>query len=139
MACKKEELCKVYKKLIELGTNSAENEECKYQYEDMTEKQVYYLQLIDRRTRMTFSELARETRNSKPTITELIGKLITSDCVYRQRSDEDRRVYYIFLTPKGKMIARAQEKAHYQLVEQIQNKLDAQELDLLISLLYKIF
>jgi len=136
MACKKNELYQAYQKLLQIEADFHEDEEG--QARDITIKQVYYLRIIDQNYRVTFSQLAQETRNSKPTITELIGKFISMGCVYRERSPEDGRVYFIYLTPKGKSIARAEEKTQVLLVERITNSLTDEELDQFITLLNKI-
>jgi DNA-binding MarR family transcriptional regulator len=138
MLCNKNELFQAYQKLIEMEAKLQENEVCECQALGITVKQVYYLKIIDQNQRVTFSQLAQETQNSKPTISELISKFISMDCVYRQQSDEDRRVYYIYLTPKGQSIARAQENTHVQFIEHIRNKLTEAELKELIRLLNKI-
>ena len=59
-------------------------------------------------------------------------------CVYRERSPEDGRVFFIYLTPKGKTIARAEESTQIRCVERITESLTDEELDQLITLLNKI-
>ncbi|WP_296561111.1 MarR family winged helix-turn-helix transcriptional regulator [uncultured Acetobacterium sp.] len=138
MTCKKNELYEAYHKLLKLDATLHENENCQCQAEDVTSKQKYYLKVIDKNYRVTFSQLAQETQNSKPTITELISKFISMGCVYRERSPEDGRVYFIYLTPKGKSIARSEERTQIQFIERIKNSLTDDELDQLITLLNKI-
>lgn len=138
MTCKNNELYQAYLKLLQSEASSFKSEDGGCREQDMTLKQVYYLRIIDQKDRVTFSQLAQETSNSKPTITELINKFISMDCVYRERSSEDRRVYYIYLTPKGKSIARAREKTQIRFVEHIRNSLTETELNELIMLLNKI-
>ena len=138
MACKKNELYEAYHKLMKLDAALHESETCQSQAEDVTSKQKYYLKVIDKNYRVTFSQLAQETQNSKPTITELISKFISMGCVYRERSPEDGRVYFIYLTPKGKSIARSEERTQIQIIERIKNSLTDEELDQLITLLNKI-
>ncbi|WP_243684757.1 MarR family transcriptional regulator [Methanosarcina barkeri] len=45
---------------------------------------------------MTFSRLARITRNSKPTITEMVNKFVKMDCVYKEKSSKDGRIFFTF-------------------------------------------
>ncbi|WP_041668783.1 MarR family winged helix-turn-helix transcriptional regulator [Acetobacterium woodii] len=138
MTCKKNELYEAYHKLLKLDSALHKNETCQCQADDFTSKQKYYLKIIDQNYRVTFSQLAQETQNSKPTITELISKFISMGCVYRERSPEDGRVYFIYLTQKGKSIARSEERSQIQLIEHIKNSLTDDELDQLITLLNKI-
>jgi len=136
MTCKKNELYQAYHKLLQMESDIHEKQEC--QAQDITIKQVYYLRIIDKNYRVTFSQLAQETCNSKPTITEVISKFISMGCVYRERSPEDGRVFFIYLTPKGKTIARAEESTQIRCVERITESLTDEELDQLITLLNKI-
>ena len=50
---------------------------------DMTVKQIAYLKTIDDQEKVTFGRLAEITRNSKPTITEMINKFVRMECVFR--------------------------------------------------------
>ena len=105
---------------------------------DITLKQVEYLKAIDEYEEVTFSRLAKITRNSKPTITEMINKFVKMECVYRERSQDDGRIFYFRLTEKGRMIARAEESALLQVIEKMVNSLDENELDMLINILGKL-
>jgi DNA-binding MarR family transcriptional regulator len=105
---------------------------------DMTVRQIAYLKTIDEQEEITFSRLAEITRNSKPTITEMINKFVRMDCVYRERCPDDGRILYIRLTDKGKKIAQAEHYALRRMIEQMVNSLDDHELDLLIGILGKV-
>jgi DNA-binding MarR family transcriptional regulator len=105
---------------------------------EMTVKQIAYLKTIDEEGEVTFSRLAEITRNSKPTITEMINKFVRMECVYRERCPDDGRILYIRLTDKGKKIAQAEHYALRQVVEQMVNSLDEDEMDLLIGILKRV-
>ncbi len=105
---------------------------------DMTVKQIAYLKIIDEQGDVTFSRLAEITRNSKPTITEMVNKFVRMECVYRERCPDDGRVLYIRLTEKGRMIANAECNAMHLLIEQLMDSLDEREQDLLVRLLEKV-
>jgi len=105
---------------------------------DITVKQVGYLKAIDEHEKVTFSRLARITRNSKPTITEMVNKFVKMECVYRERSADDGRIYYICLTEKGQMIARSEKNALLKLIEKMSDALDEHDMDTLIQILHKI-
>jgi DNA-binding MarR family transcriptional regulator len=105
---------------------------------DMTVKQIAYLKTIDSQGQVTFSRLAEITRNSKPTITEMINKFVRMECVYRERCPDDGRILYIRLTDKGKKIAQADHCALRKMIEQMMNSLDEHEMDLLIGILQKV-
>ena len=105
---------------------------------DMTVKQIAYLKVIDEQGEVTFSRLAEITRNSKPTITEMINKFVRMECVYREQCPDDGRIVYIRLTDKGKKIAQAERYALHRVIEQMLNSLDEYEMDLLIGILQKV-
>jgi DNA-binding MarR family transcriptional regulator len=105
---------------------------------DMTVKQVAYLKVIDQHREITFSRLAEITRNSKPTITEMINKFVRMECVYREPCPDDRRILFIHLTERGEKIAKAEQAALQRVIERMMNSLDEQEMDLLIGILKKV-
>ena len=105
---------------------------------DMTVKQIRYLKTIDENGEVTFSRLAEITRNSKPTITGMIDKFVQMECVYRERSPDDGRILYIRLTEKGRMIAKAEQKALRRVVRRILESLDDDEMNALVRILEKV-
>jgi DNA-binding MarR family transcriptional regulator len=105
---------------------------------DITVRQIAYLKTIDDQGEVTFSRLAEITRNSKPTITEMINKFVRMECVYRERCTDDGRILFIRLTDKGKKIAQAEQHALRRVIEQMVNSLDEHEMDLLIGILQKV-
>ncbi|MFH0967762.1 MAG: MarR family transcriptional regulator [Methanobacteriota archaeon] len=105
---------------------------------NITVKQIAYLKIIDEHEGVTFSRLAEITRNSKPTITELINKFVRMECVYREPCPNDGRILYIRLTEKGQKIAKAEQAALHRVIERMVNSLDEQELDHLIGILQKV-
>jgi DNA-binding MarR family transcriptional regulator len=105
---------------------------------DMTVKQIAYLKTIDEQGEVTFSGLAGITRNSKPTITEMVNKFVRMECVYREPCTEDRRILYIRLTEKGQRIAQAEHDALHRVIGRMMETLDESEQELLIGLLEKV-
>lgn len=105
---------------------------------DMTMKQIAYLKAIDEQGDVSFSRLAEITKNSKPTITEMVNKFVRMECVYREPCRDDGRILYIRLTDKGKRIANAEEAALRRIIERMIDSLDEHELDLLVGILEKV-
>jgi DNA-binding MarR family transcriptional regulator len=105
---------------------------------DMTVKQIAYLKVIDEQGDVTFSRLAEITKNSKPTITEMVNRFVRMECVYREPCRNDGRILYIRLTDKGKKIAQAEQAALCRVIERMIDSLDERELDLLIGILQKV-
>ena len=87
---------------------------------------------------MTFTRLAEITRNSKPTVTEMINRFVGMECVYRERSSCDGRVLFIRLTEKGRRIARVEEASLALLVSRLEGSLDSDDLDRLFRIIRNI-
>ena len=105
---------------------------------DMTVKQIAYLKVINAEGDVTFSRLAEITKNSKPTITEMINKCARMECVYREQCPDDGRILYIRLTEKGRMIAQAEQASLRRMIERMMNSLDEHEQELLVEILEKV-
>ncbi len=135
---KKEHLFIVFENLIKIRSECSCQIFSECGLSDITIKQIGYLKAIDECGEATFSKLAKVTRNSKPTITEMVNKFVKMECVYREKSQDDRRIFYIRLTEKGQMIAHAEENALLQVIDKITNSLDENEMDMLIKILGKI-
>ncbi|MDI9394794.1 MAG: MarR family winged helix-turn-helix transcriptional regulator [Euryarchaeota archaeon] len=139
MTEKKEHLFIVFEKLIKSKSECSCEILSECGFSDITVKQIGYLRVIDEHGELTFSRLARITRNSKPTITEMVNKFVKMDCVYKEKSPDDGRIYYIRLTEKGRKIARSEENALLKVIEKMAGSLDEKEIDTLIDLLEKIW
>jgi DNA-binding MarR family transcriptional regulator len=135
---KKEHLFIVFEKLIQIKSECSCEIFSECGLSDITVKQVGYLRVIDEHKEVTFSKLAKVTRNSKPTVTEMINKFVKMECVHREKSPDDGRIHYIHLTEKGLMIARAEQRALMKLIEKMADSLDDNDMDTLIKILQKI-
>jgi len=133
-----ERLLAAVEQLIRIRNETSSAILCECGIPDITVKQLGYLKTIDEQGEVTFTRLAEITSNSKPTITELINRFESMECVYRERSPDDRRVIYIRLTEKGRRIARAEDDALSLLVERMRNSLDHDEVDLLVRIIWKV-
>ncbi len=104
----------------------------------LTLKQIEYLKKFDEREYVTISQLAEELGLSKPTITEMVKKFIRLDCVQKEQCSHDARVYYLFLTEKGKMIARLEQIANDHFIQRVERCLSEEDISLLIEILLKV-
>lgn len=138
MTAKKEHLFVVFENLIKIKSECSCEILSECGVSDITVKQIGYLKAIDEHGEVTFSRLAKITRNSKPTITETINKFVKMEYVYREKSSEDGRIFYIRLTETGQRIARAEESALLRLIDKMANSLDEKEIETLIRILEKI-
>ena len=138
MMTREEHLLEVFENLHQMRNECSRTVFSECGLSDMTVKQIAYLKVIDEQGDVTFSRLAEITRNSKPTITEMVNKFVRMECVYREPCRDDGRILYIRLTDKGKMIAQAEQAALRRVIERMIDTLDEKELDLLIGVLEKV-
>ena len=109
-----------------------------YNFKELTLTQMNYLEMISELENPNLTELAIAMKLTKPTITVLVDKLIEKELVYKVQSDADRRSTHLHLTERGKLINQMHEYAHRRIAEQIEQKIDAEEMAQLILLLEKI-
>jgi DNA-binding MarR family transcriptional regulator len=133
-----ERLVELFERLVRLKSERSTKIFSECGVSDITVRQIAYLKTIDEQGNITFSRLAEITRNSKPTITEMIRKFERMKCVFREPCPDDRRVLYIRLTEKGQRIARAEHNSLRQVIEEIMDSLDEPEQERLIRLLKKV-
>jgi DNA-binding MarR family transcriptional regulator len=110
----------------------------KHNISELSLKQIQYLKKFDRPKYVTISQLAAELGLSKPTVTEMVKKFIRLDYIQKEQCTRDARVYYLFLTEKGRMIARLEEIANEQFIKRVKNSLDEDDINLLIEILLKV-
>ena len=109
-----------------------------YSFKDLTLTQMHYLEMISELENPNLTELATAMKLTKPTITVLVDKLIEKELIYKVQSDADRRSTHLHLTERGKLINQMHEYAHRRIAEQIDKKINADEMTQLTVLLEKI-
>ncbi len=105
---------------------------------DLTVKQIYYLDTIAQLNKPTFSDLAEILEVTKPTVTMAVNRLISMGYVRKLQSLEDKRVYHILLTKRGKKVVNVHNQAHRDFAREIAENLNEKELVQLVKILGKI-
>ncbi|AJA49906.1 transcriptional regulator, MarR/EmrR family protein [Clostridium pasteurianum DSM 525 = ATCC 6013] len=90
-----------------LNTHLSENE-----LKNFSNNDYYYLTTIYYLKKPNFSEIAEALGLTKPAISIIIKKLTKMDLIEKKQSDEDRRIYYVNLTEKGKKIVEGDEELY---------------------------
>ena len=75
---------------------------------------------------------------SKPTVTEMVKKFIRLDCIQKEQCRHDARVYYLYLTDKGRRIVRLEQIVNEYFVRRVGESLDEDDINLLIEILLKL-
>ena len=109
-----------------------------YNFKELTLIQMHYLEMISALVNPNLTELAAAMKLTKPTITVLVDKLIEKELVRKVQSDADRRNTHLHLTERGKLINQMHEYAHRRMAEEIEKKINGEEVVQLARLLEKI-
>lgn len=109
-----------------------------FNFKELTLTQMHYLEMISELVNPNLTELAAAMKLTKPTITVLVDKLIEKELVYKVQSDADRRSTHLHLSERGKLINQMHEYAHRRIAEQIEKKINPDEIVQLTAILEKI-
>ena len=107
-------------------------------FSELSLRQMLYLDAVTRMENPTFSDLAKKLNVSKPSVTAIVKKLIRMGYVKKEQSAEDKRVFHIELTSKGKKFDEIHGDVHRLLANRITENLDELELKQMVGILRKI-
>ena len=100
--------------------------------------QLHYLKIIDRTNDITFGKFAEILKVTKPSVTEIVNKLIKLNVVEKKQCAWDKRIFYIKLTEKGRNIARLPFLAEQRVVDIIVSVLDDEDIDTFVKIIKKL-
>lgn len=81
----------------------------------------YYLLVIHSLQKPNFSQIAEKLSLTKPAVSAIIRKLINMNLVEKLQSTEDKRIYYVELTEKGKSILSGDMEVYKWVTDTIKN------------------
>lgn len=93
----------------------------------LTMIQYYYLEAVHKLHHPTYSDLARRFNVSKPSVTNIVNRLIQEGFVEKIQSGSDKRVFHLHLTELGKGLLAADQKAHEEMAGHILANLTSEE------------
>ena len=132
-----DKLYQVLKKLGKVTDNCSYHLSTELGIHDLHAKQAEYLKIIDRHPMLTSSKFAEILGITKPSVTEIVNKLLELDLVYKEQCSRDGRVFYIVLTDKGKKISRIHDLRDQKLAGSLCKNLSATEIETLTRLIRK--
>lgn len=97
------------------------------QYKNMTANDMHVIEAIGLNGAKNMSAVAKALNVTTGTLTIAINSLVKKNYVERVRSEEDRRVVLVSLTPKGKKAFHHHKKFHDDMIDQIVKQLDEPE------------
>ncbi|MGT2743204.1 MarR family winged helix-turn-helix transcriptional regulator [Streptococcus plurextorum] len=98
------------------------------QFSDCSIKEVHTIDIIGKGKNVTPSDIAKELMVTLGTVTTALNKLEKKGYITRTRSLEDRRVVYLGLTKKGRVIYHLHKKFHRTMIERILKTMSEEEL-----------
>lgn len=98
----------------------------------------FYLTKIYSLGTPNFGEVAKELNLTKPAISALVNRLSKNGLIQKTQSEEDRRIYHLSVTEKGKQIIEGDNLLYTQLSEIIESLVSENQLKDLRVLLEKV-
>ena len=127
-------LVHLFNEILELEENAIISEE----YKDITNNDMHIIEQIGLGQGQTMSNVAKSLRITAGSLTTSVNSLVKKGYVTRDRSEEDRRVVYIALTPRGVSAYHHHERFHQKMVESVMAYLDGAELEVLTKTLDRL-
>lgn len=105
------------------------------EFRDLTNNDMHVIEAIGTGDGGNMSSIARKLNITVGSLTTAMNGLVNKKYVERHRSEEDRRVVYVKLTPKGIRAYRHHEDYHRQMTQAVMDKLDEKEMPVLLKTL----
>ena len=112
--------------------------ERRFAAEDVSFMQWVVLANLDRHDHLTATALSAETCHDMGAMTRIVDDLEQGGLVRRERSERDRRVVEIALTPKGRQSLQAGKRLVVELLNSLVGPFSRQEVETLIGLLQRM-
>ena len=109
----------INKILVSLFNNVLKIEEdcvCSGEYSDLSISEMHVIESIGLNRERTMSDTAKDLNITSGTLTIAINNLVKKGYVYRTRSEDDRRIVYIKLSPRGIQAYKFHEAFHDDFV-----------------------
>lgn len=108
------------------------------QFSDVSLKEMHTIDIIGKNKDVTPTDIAKELLLTLGTVTTSLNKLEAKGYVTRTRSLTDRRVVYIALTSKGRLLYRLHRQFHKNMVLKIMGDMSENEAQALQNGLAKL-
>ena len=124
-------LVHLFNEIMELEEQAIITEE----FKDLTNNDMHVIEAIGLGAGNNMSSIAKKLNITVGSLTTAVNNLVNKNYVERSRSEEDRRVVYVKLTEKGINAYHHHEDYHRQMTQAIIDKLDKEELPVLMKTL----
>ena len=96
-------------------------------FKDISIKEMHTIDVIGKFPEATPSKVSKELMVTLGTVTTSLNNLERKGYVERIRSDQDRRVVYLHLTKKGRLVHRLHKRFHNRMVMQVVEGMSSEE------------
>ena len=100
-------------------------------FKDISIKEMHTIDVIGNFSDVTPSFVSKELMVTLGTVTTCLNNLERKGYIERIRSDQDRRVVYLHLTKKGRLLHRLHKRFHKAMVEKIIYGMSPEEIDVM--------
>ena len=104
---------------------------------NLTITQLHYFHAIHEMDGPTFTELAERFNVQKSTVTTAVNRLVQHNYAYKVQSEDDRRIYHIYLSEQGKQLLEVEHQGYYNFACKMTKCLTDSEKELFTQLLNK--
>jgi DNA-binding MarR family transcriptional regulator len=81
----------------------------------------YYLLVIHSLQKPNFSQIAEKLSLTKPAVSAMVKKLMNMNLVEKVQSTEDKRIYYVELTNKGRGILQCDQAVYRWVTDTVKD------------------
>lgn len=127
-------LVKLFKDIMEIEAHCLVKEG----FQDLTYNDFHIIEAIGLKEPKSMSTVAKLMDVTTGTLTKAMDGLTDKGYVIRERSKQDKRVVWVYLTDSGKAAYAHHEKFHRKMIENIKGQLNEQETTVLIYSLAKL-
>ena len=124
----------LFNDILKLEENAVITEE----FKDLTNNDMHIIEAVGLGEGSNMSMIARKLGITVGSLTTSMNSLVNKKYVVRERSEADRRIVYIRLTPKGEKAYRHHEEFHKKMVESVVEKLSEEEVKALSKALDRL-
>lgn len=127
-------LVKIFKDIMEIEGRCLIQGE----FSDLTYNDFHVIEAVGLQEPKSMKTVANLMRVTTGTLTKAIDGLTEKGYVIRERSKQDKRVVWLFLTEKGKMAYKHHETFHREMIRDVKGQLNDQETTVLIYAVAKL-
>lgn len=105
------------------------------EYKDISNNDMHIIEAVGLGSGRAMSAIAKQLNITAGSLTISMNNLVKKKYAKRERSETDRRIVYISLTPKGKKAYHHHEDFHRQMTQAVLSRLQEEEIPVLTRML----